>query len=438
MSEHQRYKLLYKLDAGGMAEIFRAKSVSVSGIEKEVAIKRIMPGLAKRPKFVRMFLDEARLAMELSHANIVQVFDVGRAQDTYFLVMEFVDGYNLRRLMQKVNEVGRRIPVNIACFIAAETLKALAYAHEKKDAKGRLLRIVHRDVSPPNILLSKAGEVKLADFGLAKAVTQAELTDPGIVKGKFAYLCPEAINGKPVDHRADLFAMGIVLWEMLANHRLFLGVDEQETLDMVKAARYIPLKPYNQEADDQLDAILKKALAKDPKKRFATAKQFGDAISDYLFKHKIKVTSYDLANFLTSVFEGEPEDDATSIHAIGNLIQDEILSLSMVKYAGKPLPIEGEDPIKLEEISYSGKDTIDEEEIFGEGFLGKEDLSDMGSEQDSTASEADKTEDSKSQEIAPAAAAAKKGGHPWLWVLLFFLLVTVFGVGAWYLWEHVL
>jgi len=432
MSEHQRYKLLYKLDAGGMAEIFRAKAVSVSGIEKEVAIKRIMPGLSKRPKFVKMFLDEAKLSMDLSHANIVQVFDVGRAQDTYFLVMEFVDGYNLRRIMQKVTELGVRIPTNIACFIAGETLKALSYAHERKDSDGRPLRIVHRDISPPNILVSKAGEVKLTDFGLAKAVTQAELTDPGIVKGKFAYLCPEAVNGKPVDHRADIFAMAIVLWEMLANHRLFLGGDEQETLDKVRDAKYVSLKPYNPEVDDQLEAILKKGLARDPRKRFSTAKQFGDAISDFLFKQEIKVTSYDLENFLLETFDAESNDEAIPIHAIGNLIQDEILSLSMVKYSGKPLPLEGEEPIRLEEISYSGHDTINDEDIFGDQPLDEEDLAQL---------EADMVDESKLRGKTTIGETKKMTivedqKNPWLWVMLFFLLVTVFGVGAYFFWQY--
>lgn len=433
MSEHQRYKLLYKLDAGGMAEIFRAKAISVSGIEKEVAIKRIMPGLSKRPKFIKMFLDEAKLSMDLSHANIVQVFDVGRAQDTYFIVMEFVDGYNLRRIMQKVTELGTRIPTNIACFIAGETLKALAYAHEKKDADGRPLRIVHRDISPPNILVSKAGEVKLTDFGLAKAVTHAELTDPGIVKGKFAYLCPEAVNGKPVDHRADIFAMGVVLWEMLANHRLFLGADEQETLDLVRAAKYTSMKPYNPEVDDQLESILKKGLARDPRKRFATAKQFGDAIGDFLFKQEIKVTSYDIESFLIETFEGESSDEAIPIHAIGNLIQDEILSLSMVKYSGKPLPIDGQEPIKLEEISYSGRDSIDEEDIFGGNVLEEEDLAQLEAEMvDKSGPRAKRT----LKETKRISTDMYQKTNPWLWVLMFFLLVTVFCVGFYFFWQY--
>ena len=418
MSEHQRYKLLYKLDAGGMAEIFRAKALSVSGIEKDVAIKRITPALAQRPKFVRMFLDEARLAMTLNHANIVQVFDVGRAQDTYFIVMEFVDGWNLRRILHRVNEVGTRLPVGLAVFIAIEALKGLAYAHEKKDENGRPLRIVHRDVSPPNILISKAGEVKITDFGLAKAVTQAELTDPGIVKGKFAYLSPEAVQGKPVDHRADIFAMGIILWEMLTNRRLFLGRDEQETIDKVRACKIPSIRPFNKEVDEDLENIVRKALAKDPKKRIPTAAKFADMLSEYLFKQKLKVTSNDLREFLGELFEEKEEDEGRAIHAIGTMIQEEILSLSMVKYSGKPMPVEGEKPIKLEEIQYTGEDKIKVEEIFGD------------------ASEVVlKPETSKDSPPREVVQKADSSGSPLLWVAIFFGILLVLGILGYFVYE---
>ena len=211
MGDRQRYKILDKLDAGGMAEIYRAKAITLDGFEKSVAIKRILPHLCANPKFVNMFLDEARLAMKLNHANIVQVFDVGRAQDTYFIVMELVEGRNLRRIFQRLSEVGQRFPVPVAVFLVTEALKGLAHAHERRDGDGHSLGIVHRDVSPPNLLISHSGEVKLTDFGLAKAMTQVELTDPGIVKGKFSYLSPEALDGRAVDYRADIFSTGIIL-----------------------------------------------------------------------------------------------------------------------------------------------------------------------------------------------------------------------------------
>lgn len=366
MSERQRYRILEKVDAGGMAEIYKAKAITVDGFEKTVAIKRILPSLCSRPKFVNMFLDEARLAMVLNHANIVQVFDVGRAQGTYFIVMEFVEGHNLRRIFQRLTEVGARFPVPIALFIASEALKGLAHAHERRDGQGNLLGIVHRDISPPNILISRAGEVKLTDFGLAKAVTQGELTDPGIVKGKFSYLSPEAVDGRAVDHRSDIFSMGVVLWELLANRRLFLGKTEIETVEMVQRTEVPSLTLLNPDVTEDLDRLVRRALHRDPRKRFPSAREMGDHLTAYLFERGLKVTSYDLSEFVRSIFEAqEVHEEGASQERIGMLIQDEILSLSMMRYAGQPLPVEGSEPVPVERISVTGR--VSSEDLKGGG-----------------------------------------------------------------------
>jgi serine/threonine-protein kinase len=347
MSERQRYKIIEKVDAGGMAEIYRAKAITVDGFEKVVAIKRILPGLTTKPKFVNMFLDEARLSMRLNHANIVQVFDIGRAQGTYFIVMEFVEGINLRRLFQRLTETGGRFPVGMAVYLVSEILKGLGHAHERRDGQGNLLGIVHRDVSPPNILLSFAGEVKLTDFGLAKAVTQGELTDPGIVKGKFSYLSPEAVEGRAVDHRADIFSTGVLLWELLANRRLFLGKNEMETVSLVQKAEIPNLNLLNPDVPEELDKIVAKSLTRDPRKRYPSAREMGDALVGYLFANNLKVTSYDLAEYIRSSLENRVTGVGvdTSQERIGQLIQEEILSLSMMRYAGQPLPVEGSKPL---------------------------------------------------------------------------------------------
>src|SRR5205823_1423360 len=199
-----------------MAEVFRGVAESMEGFKKSVAIKRILPNLTKNQKFVQMFLDEARLSLFLQHANIVQVFDISRTPDNaYFLVMEYVDGCNLKALIERQKQKNKRIEVAHAIYMMMECCKALNYAHflEHTDT-GEPLNIVHRDISPPNVLMSKNGEVKIVDFGLAKASSQIEATDPGVVKGKFSYLSPEAASGLPVDHRADVFAVGIILWEL--------------------------------------------------------------------------------------------------------------------------------------------------------------------------------------------------------------------------------
>src|SRR5690606_10863863 len=206
-----RYRPLFKLDAGGMAEVYVAEAESMAGFKKKVAIKRVLPSLLKEERFLRMFLDEARLSLRFNHANIVTVFDIGKSASTYFIVMEYVEGTNLKFILQYLARRRRPMPVHHAVWLLNEILKGLDYAHNLRDSDtGREIGIVHRDISPPNILVSWNGEVKLTDFGLAKASTQLESTDPGVVKGKFAYLSPEAAEGREVDRRADLFAVGIL------------------------------------------------------------------------------------------------------------------------------------------------------------------------------------------------------------------------------------
>ncbi|MGM0559236.1 MAG: serine/threonine protein kinase, partial [Myxococcota bacterium] len=238
-----------------MAEVFKANSTSIQGYQKLVAIKRILPDLTKNERFVRMFLDEAKVSLHLNHTNIVQVFDLGMADGTYFIVMEFIDGTNLKKIIQGLGERRQRLSVEQATYIGLEVCKGLAHAHQKKDQEGNALSIVHRDISPPNVLMSREGEVKITDFGLAKAKSQAEITDPGVVKGKFGYLSPEAASGEDVDPRTDIFAVGILLWEMLAGRRLFLGDSDYDTLKLVRDAEIPPLKKYGRTIPPALEKI---------------------------------------------------------------------------------------------------------------------------------------------------------------------------------------
>src|SRR6188768_3553250 len=212
----QRYKVLEKIAAGGMAEVYRAESAGLEGFKKIVAIKRVLPHLSEKKQFIGMFLDEARVSAHLSHSNCVQVFDIGVGDNTYFIVMEYRRKHNMP------------FPVEEACLICVRICEGLAYAHELTDSKGENLHIVHRDMSPPNVLITRHGEVKIVDFGLAKANSQLERSEPGIIKGKFSYLSPEAAKGGVVDARTDIFAVGIILWEMLAGRRLFMGESDLE------------------------------------------------------------------------------------------------------------------------------------------------------------------------------------------------------------------
>jgi len=291
----ERYSITERVDQGGMAEVFRGVAESIHGFKKNVAIKRILPNLTKNEKFVAMFLDEAKLSLHLQHANIVQVFDIGIADDSYFLVMEFIDGCNLKALLERLKQRGRRISIAQAIYVMIEALKALNYAHHSEDVNGNPLNIVHRDISPPNILLSKNGEVKVVDFGLAKANTQIESTDPGVVKGKFSYLSPEAASGIEVDARADVFAIGILLWEMFTGRRLFYGDTDYQTVELVRQARIPSIAALNPEVEPELEEIVRKALARDPVNRYQEAADLSDALAQYLFSRRMKVTARDLA-----------------------------------------------------------------------------------------------------------------------------------------------
>lgn len=349
--ENQRYKVTDRLDAGGMAEVFRGIAEStVGGLKRAVAIKRILPSLTKNKKFVTMFLDEAKLALHLQHANIVQVYDVGSSpggsdtEPAYFLVMEFIDGANLKVILESMKAQGQRLPVAQTLFILMEVCKALAYAHDLNDPEtGKPLGIVHRDISPPNILISRRGEVKLADFGLAKAASQLENTDPGVVKGKFSYLSPEAARGEEVDNRADIFAVGILLYEMLTGKRLFDGETDYQTVLLVRKAEVPSIPAQNPDVSTELEQIVRKALALDPGQRFQRADDLGDALAQYLFSRSLKVTSRDIENMIGRVLTERQKSKPQVVQGslIENFIQDEILKFTSLDEVGKDAKADG-------------------------------------------------------------------------------------------------
>jgi len=327
-----RYTITERLDQGGMAEVFRGVAESIQGFKKNVAIKRILPSLTKNQKFVSMFLDEAKLSLFLQHANIVQVFDISKTPDNaYFLVMEYVDGCNLKALIERQKQKQKRLEIAHAIYLMIECCKALNYAHSLENPENNEpLNIVHRDISPPNILLSKNGEVKLVDFGLAKANSQIESTDPGVVKGKFSYLSPEAASGLDVDHRADVFAVGIILWELFTGRRLFYGDTDYQTVELVRQARVPSIAAINPEIEQELEQVVRKALARDPDDRYQSAADLGDALAQYLFSRRMKVTARDIAALVRDAQmelmrkrSAEPKESI-----IDALINDEVAKLT--------------------------------------------------------------------------------------------------------------
>jgi eukaryotic-like serine/threonine-protein kinase len=330
-----RYRITERVAAGGMAEVFRGVAESMRGFKKNIAIKRILPSLTKNKKFVAMFLDEARLSLALQHANIVQVFDIGHTDDTYFIVMEYVDGADLKALLEWRRRINRRVPIAHGLYMILEICKGLAYAHEVHNPEtGGLMGIVHRDISPPNVLISKQGEVKVVDFGLAKATSQVEITDPGVVKGKMSYLSPEAARGEEVDHRADIFAVGILLYELLTGKRLFYGETDYQTVELVRNAKIPPIKPQNPQVEPELEDIVRKALAKRKEDRYQNANDIQDALAQYAYSRGLKVIARDIAELVRQCLEdrrmqsGEAKPK-TSI--IDHLLQDEIAKFTSVE-----------------------------------------------------------------------------------------------------------
>src|SRR6187399_883512 len=303
----QRYKVLERIAAGGMAEVFRAESAGLEGFKKLVAIKRVLPHLSEKKQFIGMFLDEARVGAHLSHSNCVQVFDIGVGDNTYFIVMEYVDGADLKGVIEHRKKTSLPFPVEEACLICVRICEGLAYAHELTDGKGNSLHIVHRDMSPPNVLLTRHGEVKIVDFGLAKANSQLEKSEPGIIKGKFSYLSPEAAQGLSVDAKTDIFAVGIILWELLAGRRLFLGETDLETVRMVQQARIPSIRQFNPLVSADLETVLNKSLAGDPAQRYQTARDFGRALNKILFHLSREVSSFDIAQLVLPIWRERTE-----------------------------------------------------------------------------------------------------------------------------------
>ena len=264
---------LKRMASGGMGDIYLAKLGGVEGFEREVVLKVLHPHLARDDSFAKAMVDEAKLTVLLHHPNIVQMYNLEKSGELLYCVMEYVPGSSLAVVQRSYRKKGATIPLKMAVYIAIETLGGLAHAHEMTDRSGKSLGIVHRDVSPQNLLVTREGWVKIIDFGIAKAATRMTQTAPGMIKGKFAYMAPEQFKGSS-DHRVDLFAMGVVLWETLAGVRLFHSSTDVDTLHKVLHMDPPPISLTRSEIPKDLDAILKKAMAKEPNQRYSSAKEF--------------------------------------------------------------------------------------------------------------------------------------------------------------------
>jgi len=297
-----KYQLVKRLARGGMAEVFLAKQSGPEGFNRLVALKRILPHLVDSQDFVRMFLDEARLAAQLSHPNVVHIYDFGKVDEHYFIAMEYVPGVHAGTLIKQAEK--ERLPDVLVARIGADACAGLNYAHELRDEDGRLLQLVHRDVSPPNLLVSYDGAVKLVDFGIAKAVSCVEQTRPGVVKGKFAYMSPEQTIGQKLDGRSDVFSLAILLWELLAGKIMVPRTDPVDGMRMIRDCRFPPIEKERPDLPANLANAIGRAL-KNKREERATAVDLGRALEEFIKESQGIGSSLELAQWIRERFPRE-------------------------------------------------------------------------------------------------------------------------------------
>jgi eukaryotic-like serine/threonine-protein kinase len=344
-----QYTLTARLGRGGMADVYRARREGAAGFERTVVVKKILSSHNEDPQFVDMFINEAKIAARLTHPNIVQVYELGEQDSEFFIVMEYVKGKDLLRLLRTLAQntpEAPAVPPLVAAYIARETARGLGHAHEHTDEAGAVKPIVHRDVSPQNIMLSYDGQVKIVDFGIAKALdTMKEETRTGALKGKFAYMAPEQVGGHSPGPQSDIFAAGVVLHEMLTGRRLFKGASDYETLQKVQNMTVPPPSTVAKSVSPELDAIVLQALERDRKMRYTRAAHMARDLDVFLQSHRFAVE--DMAEYMKEVFPADARDDVpdghmTSSYSINKAVQEPTAPSSPRAIAGTPSAVRAE------------------------------------------------------------------------------------------------
>ncbi|MCB0272273.1 MAG: serine/threonine protein kinase [Bdellovibrionales bacterium] len=321
-----KYIILNRIAIGGMAEVFFAKSYGVRGFQRLLVIKRILPHLSKDEEFVEMFIDEAKISVELNHANICQVTDLGKIDGNYFIAMEYVNGKDLRAILKKAYVLQKQIPIEFSIYLIAEALKGLDYAHKREDTiTGRSFSVIHRDISPQNIMLSYQGDVKIVDFGIAKTEFKLHRTQAGVLKGKFAYMSPEQAMGLELDPRTDVFSASIILYELLSGERLFLGETDFETLERIKECKVPSLQNKQKNFPPELDQILQQALSKNADDRFQSAGDMQIALTKLLYSKFPDFHPEQVSDFVQNLFKEEIKAENQSLkHALSKISDEQI------------------------------------------------------------------------------------------------------------------
>jgi serine/threonine-protein kinase len=315
-----------------MAEVFTADMLCQPGYSKRVAVKRVLPRLTRNERFMRMFLNEARIGLLLNHSNIVQVFDVGRAEGSYFIVMEYVDGANLREIWKECEQRRTLVPLEISVAIIIDVCRALHYAHNLTDVRGDPLNVIHHDVNLSNVLVSVMGEVKLMDFGLSEAAGCFEQSEPDVVRGKFGYISPEAAHGLGTDARSDQFSLGVVLYELTTGQRLFQGEDDLHSLQLTRAAEVPPPRAINPDLPLDLERVLLRALARDPDQRFDDMRDLANHLTMVLFGLYRPVNAFSIGDFVQIMRGAAPEDRSSRAARIADMIEDELMHFESLEY----------------------------------------------------------------------------------------------------------
>jgi len=318
-----KYRLMERIAVGGMAEVYKAMAMGEAGFEKPVAIKRLHRQFGEDEDLVGMLQDEARLCSQLNHGNICQVLDLGRVQDTYYIAMEYVNGKDLFHLLRKAAQTQSKLSLSGALFIACEMLAGLDYAHRKRGRDGEPLHIIHRDISPQNVLVTYDGEVKIIDFGIAKARTSTHRTQAGVIKGKFRYMSPEQARGEPIDHRTDVFATGVVLYEMITGKPHAAGATDREVLVKIQRGNFDPLSQLVLGLPAELEEMVHRALTLTPEDRWKTCRAMRKALQSYMRSAGLVYTRDDLAEYVRALFI-EATGKGTQVDQIESLDADDL------------------------------------------------------------------------------------------------------------------
>ncbi|MCX7977964.1 MAG: protein kinase [Bdellovibrionaceae bacterium] len=430
-----KYILLERLASGGMAEVYLAKAIGAAGVNKFVAIKRILPQYSENQEFVDMFREEAKIAINLKHANIVSIHEFGFEKGQFFIVMDFMEGKNLRQIVNELKKNSVAIGIDKVVYIVKEVAAGLDQAHRCTDAAtGKPLNIIHRDMSPQNIMVSYEGEVKIIDFGIAKAETQMEATKAGTLKGKFGYMSPEQAEGLPVDQATDIFSLGIVLWELLTNDRLFSGKSEAEILRKIRDCQITPVTRLAPHVPPELEKIVNRALEKDRNRRYKTAAEMHKDLNRFLNTQYPDFSPHDFSLFMKKNFGAAFMEIKQKMVDYAKVSMDEKTMILSSDGKTKTMSIE-ENPLEAQGIDAHGNHKVDLKSLAKENTTGStlrsRALAGHQTKTTTTTTSITGTKTGINRSIPP-----RQSSNGFIWVFLRIATFSLVAAGLWLSWKR--